>query len=858
MRTTMKIAANTTVDNILDNYARVLRTQNQMARGQRVLDPSDDPLAANEGIRVQTLIEQLGQFDRNIEIGNSFLTTSDTALQDVNDVLKTGRSLVISMANEATTPSQRQAQVKEIEGISSEIVSIGNRRVGNRYIFGGTRSLTEPFQTVGKYVYFTGNEDDIDIQIDHNVFQNINVKASDVFGSLISRKRSAAVQPNLNIDPNVSTPLSALNDGAGVASGSIVVRYNNGVGVTTRTEIDLREADTLEDVVDIVGRETGGEVTVDLNNSRTAIVLTNNIGGQIEGIDEVASNTTARDLGFQNGGLSGFPNSPVAGYNISPNMTETTLLADLPEYFGSSFVVATGSEDLVTPEVRELQDTNNLLATYNFSGLQEGVNTDVGGELYFDVNQAGATWTIDVYKDSAMTPDERVATGTVTGPLGLTTVALTAVNASGVNGSVDLNPVVGGQVTAQAVFPDDFRATITVESFVETGDTGGGSFDQVTGWQLHGLRKGIDTDANGKLYVDVTSTAGGPPYNVNVYLDENTQNASTLVASGSLAGPSPNGMVTLTGVGSHTNVTGQVYLEYAGDDTDIELEATFATVRDLVNAIKESNTYTTAALTKDGQAIEISSRLAGATMHVMSEAPLMTEINEDDQLTRWRITGIEAGSNAGDNGELWAEYSLATDSPAAGQQQYVINLYSDATTHDSTTLVSTATGAAVGFPGPAPATPQVLTFNEVNGSGIKGSVQVDSYAADDLDIELRPNDMGLSGRRREFNIFSTMNDIIEAGTQNDTDELHNLIGNFDTDEGRVLDGRSEIGSTMTRFDLLRARIADEEVVFSNIFSQRIDLDYADAIVNFQANTNIYNAALSVAGRIVPMSLVDFI
>ena len=88
--------------------------------------------------------------------------------------------------------------------------------------------------------------------------------------------------------------------------------------------------------------------------------------------------------------------------------------------------------------------------------------------------------------------------------------------------------------------------------------------------------------------------------------------------------------------------------------------------------------------------------------------------------------------------------------------------------------------------------------------------------------------------------------------------MHNLLGNFDIDQQRVLDGRAKIGSTMDRFEMMSNRLADENLSFSKIFANRIDLDYADAIVRYQAESNIFNASLSVAGSIIPMSLVDFL
>jgi flagellar hook-associated protein 3 FlgL len=146
----------------------------------------------------------------------------------------------------------------------------------------------------------------------------------------------------------------------------------------------------------------------------------------------------------------------------------------------------------------------------------------------------------------------------------------------------------------------------------------------------------------------------------------------------------------------------------------------------------------------------------------------------------------------------------------------------------------------------------------VSNSGISGTVNIGPYVADDNDIVLEPQELGLSSQSMEDNIFSTMNAAIDAGLSDDTDELHNLLGNFDVDADRVLQGRGRVGALVQRFTLLENRLADEKTSFTEIMSNRIDLDYADAAVKFQQESNIYNAALSVAGQIIPLSLVDYL
>jgi flagellar hook-associated protein 3 FlgL len=932
----MKIATNTAIDNILDNYSRLLRVQNQMSTGRRVLDPSDDPLATNEGIRVQSIISELGQYKRNINVGTSFLEQSDGALQDVNNVETAARGMTIGMASDTMTPEMRRANVKEVGSLLQELVALGNRQVGNRFIFGGTRTTEAPLEVVGaNYVHYTGNDDDITLQVDRESFVPSNIKATDVFGSLVTTVQSDETQPLVNTVPDQSTRLEDLNAGQGVAEGSVAIEYFDGVDLVY-SEVDLQSADTLEDVVDLVEQRTNGDIDVEINAAHTGINLINTTGpaNSIQ-VSEVASNTTARDLGIRGSSLVG--SNTINGADITPQLNEETLLADVPGYYGDPLTLVTGSDNLKDPRFLEKQDINSNLAEYRLDGLTEGVTTDENGDVYFSVTDLGGNdYQVEVFKDDARLPTDRIAVGQINTAAGQGDVPLSAVNGSGVSGSVRLTYTADDDdIEVEVQFPDDFRSTIHVETFSEEND----NLDQLSGWRLSGLQKGQDTAADGSLAPELSlDPADGPTVEVyrdrvaavpelvasgsvtyqgardaqddanqldnwnlnNVHWTNDTTDGQMvgevvnvagqwtvrlysdvvggdLVAEGALpagedtgtvtlvpqgahtAGGSvdvtsaqadgqflvtPNPTVQLTGAVGHEHVNGQVDVAYEADDNDINLTATFATVEDFMRAVEESDTYTTAEISEDGSALEIKSRLAGATLHVVQDGPVMHERDEDNQLSRWNLTGLQAGVNSDINGEIYGSY--VEDPPASGN--YRIDLYKDA---DRTEQVATAS-----FSGPMPVGP--VNFNESNDSGIFGTVYVDDYTADDTDFTLEPQGLGLSGKKREDNIFSTLVDVIEAGTANDTGALSELIGNFDVDERRVLDGRAEIGATLQRFEMLTSRLSDEETTFTKIFSQQIDLDYADAIVSFQEQSNVFNAALSVAGRIIPMSLVDFI
>ncbi len=86
--------------------------------------------------------------------------------------------------------------------------------------------------------------------------------------------------------------------------------------------------------------------------------------------------------------------------------------------------------------------------------------------------------------------------------------------------------------------------------------------DQLTGWFLEGLDLGDNTDGQGKIYVEMTDSAG--ERQVSLYCD---QAMSTLVCEGTRLG---DGIVTLDEEGG-SGLSGRVDVAYSTGESDIEL-----------------------------------------------------------------------------------------------------------------------------------------------------------------------------------------------------------------------------------------------------------------------------------------------
>ena len=66
------------IDSILDQQARLNRTQKQLATGKNILSPADDPAAASELLSLASLKAKNTQYDRNIAIAQNELQLQES------------------------------------------------------------------------------------------------------------------------------------------------------------------------------------------------------------------------------------------------------------------------------------------------------------------------------------------------------------------------------------------------------------------------------------------------------------------------------------------------------------------------------------------------------------------------------------------------------------------------------------------------------------------------------------------------------------------------------------------------------------------------------------------------------------
>jgi flagellar hook-associated protein 3 FlgL len=165
--------------NLNENRAQMSNLQNQAATQKRINKPSDDPLASARVLNSRTEERGNAQFIKNINQAKSFIEFSEQSLSELNDILVRAKELAVAQSSDASANEESRRVVgSEVEQIFNQAIQIGNRKLGERYIFGGYKTQNAPFNSFGDY---QGDDGDIKIQIQKDAFVGMNLPGSKVF-----------------------------------------------------------------------------------------------------------------------------------------------------------------------------------------------------------------------------------------------------------------------------------------------------------------------------------------------------------------------------------------------------------------------------------------------------------------------------------------------------------------------------------------------------------------------------------------------------------------------------------------------------------------------------------------------------
>lgn len=133
---------------------------------------------------------------------------------------------------------------------------------------------------------------------------------------------------------------------------------------------------------------------------------------------------------------------------------------------------------------------------------------------------------------------------------------------------------------------------------------------------------------------------------------------------------------------------------------------------------------------------------------------------------------------------------------------------------------------------------------------------------DDVNVNVMGSDLFNAGAATVTGTKSTFVDTYDqaltALNAGDSATLTTLLATVDTDHNNLLRVQSALGARMNRVEMSANRLDDDNVGFTSLMSKNEDVDIAEAILNLNNETNVYQASLSTSAKVIQNSLVDFL
>lgn len=191
MRISSIQAFNNGVNGLGRNYSNVIRTQEQISSGNRILTPADDPVASVRLLQLEQQQAILGQYKENLTAAKNSLTQEETTITSVVNVLQRIRELAVQAGGGALSGDDRRSIAKELSEREGELLNLMNsRNARGEYLFSGFLGKTEPFlrNPDGTYSY-QGDEGQRSLQVAGSSNVAINDNGKRLFEDVVNANR---------------------------------------------------------------------------------------------------------------------------------------------------------------------------------------------------------------------------------------------------------------------------------------------------------------------------------------------------------------------------------------------------------------------------------------------------------------------------------------------------------------------------------------------------------------------------------------------------------------------------------------------------------------------------------------------
>lgn len=217
------------IDAIQRQQSNVLRVQNQLSSGKKLLTASDDPTGAAHGLSLDQALSANGRYADNTQLATERLGFEENALSAINDSLNSVRERVLQGNGGTLGDSDRQSLAQDLRQSLLQIINYANTPdAEGRYIFAGSNDSAAPFSVAASGTTYTGDDVVRHLQIGPQRFVQTGDSGSDIFLRIKSGNGTFSLAASATNTGTATIASSKLSNAAAYDGGTYTVSFNGG------------------------------------------------------------------------------------------------------------------------------------------------------------------------------------------------------------------------------------------------------------------------------------------------------------------------------------------------------------------------------------------------------------------------------------------------------------------------------------------------------------------------------------------------------------------------------------------------------------------------------------------------------
>ena len=249
------------IDAIGRQHERLLRIQQHVASGRRMLSPSDDPIGSAQALTVAQAKARTTQYATNVGAAADALAHAEGVLGQVSNVLQAARTHAVAAGGPALNDSDRRSIATDLRAQLTQLTGLANAKDGDgAFMFAGFATATQPFAEAAGGVQYSGDSGQRSLEVSPGRHLPVSASGDQVFMRIANGNGTfVAAAAGTNTGNGVIAPGSVV-DPTALTGDSYRIQFTSAttydvIDTTTASVVSAGNAYTSGSAITVAGMQ---------------------------------------------------------------------------------------------------------------------------------------------------------------------------------------------------------------------------------------------------------------------------------------------------------------------------------------------------------------------------------------------------------------------------------------------------------------------------------------------------------------------------------------------------------------------------------------------------------------------------